>query len=123
VPEAVQESEAELLPGVMVSVGVVGAAQPAKLAPGSVVQAMPCRLKAAKRAALCGVPFERLPSMTFHQLPVPQPFEVKGVVAWAQVKELVAVFRERYQRRSRVGHASRDDGHKRRGEPSGWPTS
>src|SRR4051794_639230 len=97
----------------MESVGVAGAAQPANdvEAPASVVQAMPWRLKAAKRAPPCGVPLVRLPSssstarITFHQLPVPQPFEVKGVPAWLQVKALVAVLRERYHSRSRVVHA------------------
>src|SRR5947199_4369210 len=80
------------------------------LAPGSVVQAMPWRLKAAKRAPPCGVPLARLPSssstarITFHQLPVPQPFDVK-VPPVVQVKALVAVLRERYQSRSRVVQA------------------
>src|SRR5205085_7471973 len=112
VPEVVQERAAELSPGVMVRVGVAGAAQPAKLmlAPGSVGQAMPWRLKAAKRAPPCGVPFARLPSssstarITFHQLPAAQPSEVNVVPVW-QGKELVAVLRDRYQSRSRMVHA------------------
>ena len=47
--EAVQESATWLAPGLTVSVGVAGGVQPLKvvLAPGSLVQAMPWRLKAA----------------------------------------------------------------------------
>src|SRR5262249_5603106 len=58
------------------------------LAPGSVVQAMPWRLKAAERAPPGGVPFARVPSssstarMVFHQVPVPPPAEGKGPPGW-----------------------------------------
>src|SRR3954447_21553827 len=102
----------ELLPGVTVTAGAAGGVQPAQGVPppGGVVQATPWRLKAAKRAPPCGVPLARLPSssstarMVFHQLPVPQPLLVKVPVA-VQVNELVAVFRDRYHRRSRTVHA------------------
>src|SRR6185295_6591247 len=92
--------------------GAAGAVQPAKqvLAPASVVQAMRWRLNAANRLQECGVPFERLPSssstarMVFHQEPVLQPLLVK-VPPVVQLKELVAVLRERYHRRSVVVQA------------------
>src|SRR5215210_317863 len=103
----------ELLPGVRVTAGAAGGAQPANdvEAPASVVQAMPCRLKAAKRAPPCGVPLDRLPSssstarMVFHSEPVLQPFDVK-VVPVVQEKAAVAVERERYQRRSTTVQAA-----------------
>src|SRR6185295_10812127 len=88
----------ELAPGVSVTAGAAGAVQPEKqvLAPASVVQAMPWRLKAANRLQECGVPFDRLPSssstarMVFHQEPVLQPLLVK-VPPVVQAKATVAV--------------------------------
>src|SRR5207237_4208925 len=80
-------------------------------APGSVAQAMPWRLKAANRAAPCGVPLARLPSSSSaarrvrQSEPVAQPSDVQVGVAVLQVKAAVAVARERYQSRSVIVHA------------------
>src|SRR6476659_6214892 len=101
-----------LAPAVRLSDGVAGGVQPWKqvLAPASVVQAMPWRLKAANRLQECGVPLVRLPSssstarMAFHHEPVAQPFEVK-VVPVVQEKARFEVERVRYQSRSRVVQA------------------
>src|SRR4051812_49613307 len=65
------------------------------------------RLNAANRAPPCGVPSFRLPLSsstarnTFHSEPALQPFDVKVVPA-VQENDLVAVLRERYQRRARI---------------------
>lgn len=95
-----------------VSAGTAGGVTPTKVVfqAVSVVQAMPWRLNAAPRAAPWGVPSFRLPLSSStarierQSVPVEQPFADQVPLA-VQTMALVAVERDRYQRRSVVAQA------------------
>lgn len=96
------------------SAGAGGGVQAEKqtAAPGSVGQAIPCRLKAANSWQEWGVPFDRSPSSSsaarrvFQSEPALHPFEIQGEVEMLQAKPWVDVARDRYQRRSATAQAA-----------------